>query len=123
MKAITIKQPWASFILRGFKDVENRYWKTDFRGKVLIHTSKSFDDEFYFTEAQKTSIPAGTSIKKGDLPFGAIVGEVEIIDCINNSSSVWAAKGQYHFILKNAILYPEPILNVRGNVKFWDYDK
>jgi hypothetical protein len=26
MKAITIKQPWASLIVHGIKDIENRTW-------------------------------------------------------------------------------------------------
>ena len=40
MKAITIKQPWASLIAAGLKDIENRTWKTNFRGRVLIHAAK-----------------------------------------------------------------------------------
>ena len=39
MKALSIKQPWASLIAKGIKDVENRTWKTKFRGKVYIHAS------------------------------------------------------------------------------------
>ena len=27
MKAITIKQPWASLIVHGIKDIENRTWR------------------------------------------------------------------------------------------------
>lgn len=45
MKAITIKQPWASLIVVGIKDVENRTWKTNFRGRVLIHASAKADKE------------------------------------------------------------------------------
>ena len=41
MKAITIKQPWASLIVAGIKDIENRTWKTSFRGRVLIHAAKT----------------------------------------------------------------------------------
>jgi hypothetical protein len=41
MKAITIKQPWAFLIVEGVKDIENRTWKTNFRGRVLIHASKT----------------------------------------------------------------------------------
>lgn len=40
MKTITIKQPWASLIMEGvkiedsilIKDIENRTWRTNFRG-------------------------------------------------------------------------------------------
>ncbi len=42
MKAITIRQPWASLIAHGIKDIENRTWKCPekYIGKrVLIHAS------------------------------------------------------------------------------------
>lgn len=40
MKAITIKQPWASLIVHGIKDIENRSWacpKKYLGERVLIH--------------------------------------------------------------------------------------
>lgn len=37
MKALTIKEPWASLIINGYKKYEFRSWKTNYRGKVLIH--------------------------------------------------------------------------------------
>ena len=43
MKAITIKQPWASLIVHGIKDIENRSWSTKFRGRVLIHAAGVVD--------------------------------------------------------------------------------
>lgn len=41
MKAISIKQPWASLIAHGIKDIENRSWRTNYRGRVLIHAGAS----------------------------------------------------------------------------------
>jgi hypothetical protein len=38
-KVLSVKQPYAAFICAGVKDVENRTWKTDYRGKLLIHAS------------------------------------------------------------------------------------
>ena len=43
-KAISIKQPWAYLIASGTKDVENRTWKTNFRGRVLIHVGAKVDN-------------------------------------------------------------------------------
>ena len=43
MKAISIKQPWASLIAHGIKDIENRTWKCPQKyigQRVLIHASK-----------------------------------------------------------------------------------
>ena len=42
MKAITIKQPWASLIVHGIKDIENRTWACPWKyigHRVLIHAS------------------------------------------------------------------------------------
>lgn len=37
MKALTIQQPWASMIASGEKWVENRTWRTNYRGPMAIH--------------------------------------------------------------------------------------
>ena len=37
MKTLSVRQPWANLIVRGIKDIENRSWKTNFRGRILIH--------------------------------------------------------------------------------------
>lgn len=37
MKALTIKEPWATLIIEGYKEYEFRSWKTNYRGKILIH--------------------------------------------------------------------------------------
>lgn len=41
MYALTIKQPWASAIMAGLKRVENRTWRTDYRGPLAIHAGLS----------------------------------------------------------------------------------
>ena len=43
MKAITIKQPWATLIAKGYKEYEFRTWKTKYRGEILIHSGKVID--------------------------------------------------------------------------------
>lgn len=52
MKAITIKQPWASLIVHGIKDIENRTWpcpKKYLGQRVLIHASgKPLNYDFFF---------------------------------------------------------------------------
>ena len=45
MKALTIKEPWASLIINGYKEYEFRSWKTNYRGKILIHAGKSLEKE------------------------------------------------------------------------------
>jgi hypothetical protein len=37
MKVLTLKQPWATLVANGLKEYEFRSWKTNYRGKLLIH--------------------------------------------------------------------------------------
>lgn len=41
MKALSIKQPWANMIASGEKTIETRTWSTDYRGPLLIVSSKT----------------------------------------------------------------------------------
>jgi hypothetical protein len=34
---LTVRQPWASAIFHAGKDIENRVWPTDYRGRLWIH--------------------------------------------------------------------------------------
>ncbi len=46
MKAISIKEPWASMIANGEKTIETRTWKTNHRGKILLCASNNPKGEF-----------------------------------------------------------------------------
>lgn len=126
MKAITIKQPWASLIVHGIKNIENRSWRTNFRGRVLIHASGSHGRKFSVDLTDAQSKAAFATIAKetmfGNMPFGSIIGSVEIVDCVQNHPSIWADKGVYNWVLANPILFPEPI-PVKGKLSFWEYDR
>jgi hypothetical protein len=41
MKALSVKEPWASKIASGVKSIETRTWSTRFRGQFLICASAS----------------------------------------------------------------------------------
>ena len=45
MKVLTIKQPWATLIMQGYKRFEFRSWQTKYRGDLLIHAGKGIDKE------------------------------------------------------------------------------
>jgi hypothetical protein len=126
MKAITIKQPWASLIVHGIKDIENRSWRTNFRGRVLIHSSAKGDiAKFGCLQPNQRLKILNTPMSRigfNDLPFGSIIGSVEIVDCVQNHPSIWADKGVYNWVLANPILFPEPI-PVKGKLSFWEYDR
>ncbi len=125
MKAISIKQPWASLIVHGIKDIENRTWvcPQKYIGKrVLIHASKERDkrEKPLLTDKQyELAGGYGTHIF-GDR--GAIIGSVKIVSCVQNHYSVWAEKGVFNWVLSEPILYENPIENVKGKLSFWEYD-
>jgi hypothetical protein len=50
--------------------------------------------------------------------FGAIIGEVDIIDCVTESNSLWF-EGKYGFVLANPVLYDKPI-PCRGQLGFFE---
>jgi hypothetical protein len=110
MKALSIRQPWAWLIAAGYKDIENRKWSTKFRGRIYIHASRGYDLSF---RASEFNIKLPTSLARG-----AIIGEVEIIDCITSSRSKWFI-GPYGLLLSNPILYPEPI-PCKGRLRFFE---
>ena len=72
MKVLTIKQPWASLIVDGYKKYEFRSWKTKYRGKFLIHAGMSLE---------KDMVKRFESYNC-NYELGAIIGEAELVDCI-----------------------------------------
>jgi hypothetical protein len=114
MKALSIKQPWAYLIAMGIKDIENRSWKTNFRGRIYIHASKTPDLSKEVIASILRRIDGKEAAEfmlayQHDLVFGAIIGEVDIVDCVTKSDSPWF-EGPYGFALANAVMYRKPII-------------
>ena len=129
MKAISIKQPWASLIAHGIKDIENRTWKCPQKyigQRVLIHASSS-KSVFRYSKLQYDIIRRKLqsliyNCTYDGFPKGAIIGSVVIEECVQNHPSVWAEKGYWNWVLKNAILFDEPIEEVKGKLGFWEFN-
>ena len=123
--AITVKQPFGYLICAGIKDVENRSWKLPekYKGqRVLIHAGKNTYPEPYmlFDDAQSDAIgDVVMDVCSSYWQTSAIIGSVEIVDCVENHPSEWAIEGQYHWVLANPILFDKPIENVKGKLGFW----
>jgi hypothetical protein len=102
MKALSIRQPWAWLIVQGHKDVENRTWRTDYRGPFLVHAGYIFDQEgyLYVTRKMGLALPSPEKFKRG-----GIVGVAEIVDCVSIYPSLWFS-GPYGFVLRNARTLP-----------------
>ncbi len=111
--ALSIRQPWAWLIVNGYKDVENRNWSTEFRGKFLIHAGWTFDREGYNLAVKNLDIDLPGS---DDFERGGIVGVAEIYDCVEWSESPWF-EGKYGFLLKNARSLP--FIPMKGKPMFF----
>lgn len=96
MKIISVKQPWASLIVNGLKDIENRDWKTHHRGPVLIHASQRMDDEAT-DEMLRRNYGTG---RPRSMPQGGVIGMVDVVDCVDHHPSKWFS-GKYGFVLRN----------------------
>lgn len=125
MKALTIKNPWAELIINEYKIYEFRSWKTNYRGKILIHAGKTIEkkelEKFEIYNLHYTS--------------GAIIGEAEITDCIKVDEKFYQKINQennlvynlknyenlYAWKLENIKKYKKPI-PIKGKLGLWNYE-
>ena len=138
MKTLTVKQPWASLIVAGIKDIENRTWATKYRGPLMIHAGAKESGSLYelLNYDQRAQMH---QFWDADLlpfrPLSAIVGQIDVVDCVINHPSVWADNSHidpydtleadniiYNWVLANPVQFDEPILNVKGKLSFWEWE-
>ena len=111
MKALTVQQPWAGLIAVGVKDVENRSRRTPYRGPLLIHAGVSRDRE---ADLQRIGGAEPLCTARG-----VLLGTVELVDVVRDSASPWAVSGQWHWLLRGAVLLGRPV-PCRGQLGLWD---
>lgn len=96
---ISLRQPWASAVFVAGKDVENRSWWTEYRGRLWIHAS-----------LRPSPTPNGTlRVALECLPRGVILGSVELIDIVENARSRWSVDGSFHWLLGSPCPLATPI--------------
>lgn len=92
MRAISLWQPWATAVAIGSKTIETRHWATDYRGPLVIHAAKRcvMHEMLYYACCWNwcaAMAPAGWRMGKSTdellatMPFGALVGVVDLVDC------------------------------------------
>lgn len=130
MKAITLHQPWASLIFTGWKKFETRSWPTFYRGPLAIHAAKRHCPDIRCDE------PLGDLLIDEfgghwamDLPRGAVIGTVDLVQCLNVEAfdadapeqlcGDWSP-GRYAWKLENPHKFAVPI-PASGAQGFWDW--
>ncbi len=126
MKVLTIKQPWASLIMLGYKRFEFRSWRTNYRGELLIHAGQGIDKDA-MKRLQKY-IPK-------DMPKGKILGKVKLVDCVkmspkfkfellNENKEIYtdsAFKENYGWQMEDIEVFEKPI-EVKGHLSLWEFE-
>lgn len=80
INVISLWQPWASLWLSLRKKHETRHWSTDHRGWTVVHATKKFVRDVEPELRDILEDEFGGHWAK-DLPTGALIGMVRIVDC------------------------------------------
>jgi len=150
MKVISIQQPWASLAVLGFKKIETRSWKTNYRGELLIHAScgknyKRLDNNNPLWSHYNRLCALKQIDSIDGLPFGAIIGKVKLSEVTTTdfykqcslsiplrdrySKPEWAQElafgdyspGRYGWLFSDPLVFDKPIL-VKGRLGLWEYE-
>ena len=157
MKTLSLLQPWASLVVLGHKRIETRSWNTKYRGPILIHASEGkyygkapnrfkcrdvaldFQQEFFHLQLPHYK----------DLPFGAIIGRVNLVDTFSTSDKVISiipdgletkrrneflyeihkqehsfgdySPGRYGWLLSDPVVFNTPI-PIKGKLGIWEFE-
>ena len=129
MKVISIKEPFATLIANGMKNIETRSWKTNYRGELFIHASgKNLAKEFL------TNDYVVDLIKDMDMNYGNIICRCNLVDCVYMDESFLEyikqnpteynlgeyKQGRYAWVMEDI----EPIypISAKGKLNIWNFD-
>ena len=132
MKALSLWQPWAQFIVLGHKRVETRSWPTRYRGDILIHATKSFPHEA--RDAADGSLEYLGGLKPDDLPRGVLVAFARLVDCVETGRfyetqrDLWAReekfgnymRGRFAWVLEDVVPIWVPV-PAKGAQGLWEW--
>lgn len=133
---LSLHQPWAWFVVHGFKQWETRSWPSNSFGPLLIHATKKVcpvgRDLYYKVRTEfgdKTFLPHHPP-PFGELPRGAIVGQVQFRCCHNAECLVTRletmlgdfSEGRWFWGFKEATHWPVPI-SERGYQRIWKWEQ
>jgi hypothetical protein len=132
-KALSIAQPWASAVAFAGKDIENRTWRSHYRGPLAIHASAKVFKDYLAWRCRVVrggeKRPIFDWINRGRRQFGLepegpdnitsshIIAIAMFVDVIGKSSSPWFV-GEWGWVLKGVVPI-EPIPRV-GALGLWE---
>jgi len=134
IKTISVRQPYATWLSNPGpfinaqlqpKNIENRDWSTDYRGRILIHASKTFEkDALPFWLSRCPELREAVPLDEAQYPRGMLVGDAELVKVITQADpeakSPWFC-GPYGFMLASAKPIDSPV-PCRGALKLFNVD-
>ncbi|MFA5169832.1 MAG: ASCH domain-containing protein [Candidatus Paceibacterota bacterium] len=137
MKAITVIQPWTSLIALGEKKIETRSWKTNYRGPLAIHASKTIPTyakeickgfpfwqvliEKYADKNLKVKTYAFGHPQEIEFTKGMIIATCNLVDCCK-IRCIRPVKRDGEVIMTAFIESKNSLIEVSGNeLSFGDY--
>lgn len=125
MKAFTVYQPYAYAIVAGLKGYETRPRRTNIRGRVAVHAGKG--------RFPSISMAAALALPKSPvLHHGAVLGTVEIVDCLPVEEVIHTltaqeralgdySPGRFAWVLKNPVMFSAPV-PASGKQGWWNWE-
>lgn len=129
MKVLSLKEPFATLIYEKKKMIETRSWKTNYRGELFIHASKTKVSKENLKNLELMSL-----VDNKNMNFGYIICKCNLVDCIymteeyvhnmefNNHQEYICgeySEGRYAWILED-IEVIDPI-KAKGKLGIWNY--
>ena len=121
---LSIRQPYAWAIIKGAKDVENRKWRLNYRGRLYIHASlkaypQDVAEDVVARVADHLGMPVADALadyrQHVETARGAIIGSVTMFGCAVSYDSAWF-EGPFGFLLRDPEPFKKPI-PVKGQVR------
>lgn len=132
MYALTLWQPYATFIALGIKEYETRSWGTNYRGPLLIHAAKrplgGYEKLLQKSLSEKFPVIGNLLLPIAEYPLGAIVCKVDVVDCVptenftpNNLERMLGGWNEGRFAWKFEEVQPLNIPDISGKQGFWKF--
>jgi hypothetical protein len=136
IKALTLSQPWASFVAWGAKTVETRSWATRYRGWLAVHASKRFpvgDRNACYYNPNFRRLMVEHHLAASELPRGSVLCIVRFKDCIPTEQvcKVLAEselglgnydRGRHAWVLEELLHVFNPPIPAKGALGLWDWE-
>lgn len=123
MKALVVRQPYASLIAGGWKTIETRTWKTDYRGplaicagkKLMIPSHPVWDIEFVRDWRDQNLMPMGCIVAVAMLVNIRSMRDTKVEE--RRACCPWI-EGTYSWVLRDVIA--TELIPVRGRLGLFE---